>query len=129
MKNHLREFLGFLGIFLSLGLFLASFAFAAPAKDEAASPPDGKKLFEGKCTQCHGKDAKGVAKMAKVLKVDPVNVDLTRADAVTLTDQDAAKTISDGKKKMPSFKAKLSADQIKAVIQYLRTIQGAGASK
>lgn len=128
MKKHLdiREIIGFTSIFLSIGLFVTAFAFAAA---DQSTPAGGQKLFEGKCAQCHGKDAKGVVKMAKVLKVDPINVDLTRPDAVKLTDEEVTKTLTDGKKKMPSFKAKLTADQIKSVIQYLRTIQGSGASK
>ena len=118
MKNHFREIVGFLGIFLSVLAFTYTYAFGAELSAN-------QKLFESKCSQCHGKDAKGNVKMAKVLKVDPVNVDLTRAEAVSLTSDDLAGIVSKGKNKMPSFKAKLTPDQIQQVIQYVKSLQGA----
>ena len=84
----------------------------------------GQKLFEAKCTQCHGKDAKGNVKMAKVLKVDPANVDLTQGAPVTTSAADLAGIVAKGKGKMPSFKAKLTADQIKQLVDYVKSLQG-----
>ncbi len=130
MKMRVREVIGFTSIFLSLSLFLAAFAVAAPKKEKAAAGGgDGQKIFEGKCAQCHGKDAKGVVKMAKVLKTEPVEMDLTRADAVKLTDAEIVTTVTNGKKKMPKYKGKLTDEQVQSVVKYLRTIQGSGASK
>src|ERR1039457_4463723 len=103
MKNHLREQAGFAAIFFSLALFLLAFS-VARSEDLAA----GKKIFEGKCAQCHGKDAKGVVKMAKVLKVEPVLIDLTRDEAVKLSNADKVKTVTEGNKKMPKYKGKLT---------------------
>ncbi len=120
MKKHLREGIGFLVILLSLLLFVTSFALAA-GDDSAA----GKKIFDTKCAQCHGKDGKGVAKMLKVLKVDAAKIDLTNADASKLSDVEMTKLVTDGKKKMPKYKGKLTATQIQDVLQYLtKTIQG-----
>src|ERR1700690_1900218 len=82
-------------------LFLPAFVLGA---DKSLMP--GQKIFEGKCAQCHGKDAKGVVKMAKVLKVEPVNVDLTRQDAVKLSPEVMIKTVTEGRKKMPKYKGK-----------------------
>jgi mono/diheme cytochrome c family protein len=121
MKNHLREQAGFAAIFFSLALFLLAFS-VARSEDLAG----GKKIFEGKCAQCHGKDAKGVAKMAKVLKVEPVVVDLTRDEAVKLSNADKVKTVTEGKKKMPKYKGKLTDEQIQGVVKYLESLQGAG---
>ncbi len=121
MKNHLREHAGFAAIFFSLALFLLAFS-VARSEDLAA----GKKIFEGKCAQCHGKDAKGVVKMAKVLKVEPVLIDLTRDEAVKLSNADKVKTVTEGNKKMPKYKGKLTDEQIGQVVQYLESLQGAG---
>ena len=122
MRNHFREFIGFLAISLALLGFVSAFA------ADATTPP-GQKIFEGKCAQCHGKDAKGVAKMAKVLKVDPINVNLTRPEAVTLTSEDIQTTVTNGKNKMPKYKGKLTADQIQQVAEYLKSVQEASQSK
>jgi mono/diheme cytochrome c family protein len=117
MKQHLREIVAFMGILLSVVLFTSTYAFGAEMTP-------GQKLFEAKCTQCHGKDAKGNPKMAKVLKVDPVNVDLTQGAPVTATADELAAIVSKGKNKMPSFKAKLTADQIKQLVEYVKSLQG-----
>lgn len=123
-KMRAREFMGFFIIFASLFLFLSTFALA-----QSADLSPGQKLFETKCAQCHGKDAKGVAKMAKVLKVDPTAVDLTSSAAASITSEETTLTVTNGKKKMPKFKGKLTGDQIKSVVDYIKTLQGPGASK
>ena len=107
-----------------LVLFLGSFAFAA---DIIQQP--GQKIFIAKCAQCHGKDAKGLPNMAKVLKIEPVNMDLTRAEAVALTDEEVAKTVAAGKNKMPKFKGKLTDKQVQLVVKYLRSLQTAKGDK
>lgn len=122
MRQHLRELIGFTAIFVALSLFLTSFVLAAG--DDAA----GQKLFESKCSQCHGKDAKGSAKMAKVLKVDPAAVDLTGEAASKLKAEEMELTVTNGKKKMPKFKGKLTAEQIQSVIKFVKSLQGASPS-
>ena len=49
--------------------------------------------------------------------------DLRSADVQKQTDADLVKWISDGKGKMPSYKGKLSAEEITAVVGYLRSIK------
>ncbi|HEY5040258.1 MAG TPA: cytochrome c [bacterium] len=124
MKNHLRETIGFFSISFSLVLFLSAFSMGW-----GGDLAPGQKIFEGKCAQCHGKDAKGMPKMAKVLKVDPMLVDLTRDDAVKLSTEDKVKTVTNGKKKMPKNKGKLTDEQIQQVVKYLESLQGAGGEK
>lgn len=121
MRQNFRLVLGLSAILLSISLFVT--AFATATGDGTA----GQKLFESKCTQCHGKDAKGAEKMAKVLKVDLTAMDLTGVDASKLTADEMAKTVSGGKKKMPKFKGKLTDDQIKEIVAYVKSLQG-GAS-
>ena len=118
---NIGEFVGILAIFISLFLFLAVIT---PARSE--DPAATKKLFDSKCAQCHGKDAKGVPKMAKVVKVDPALLDLTRADAAKETDESLTKTIAAGKKKMPKFKGKLTDSQTADVLKYIRSLQSPG---
>ena len=123
-KQPLRVLLGEILIGGALSLFLASFVFAADV-----IPQPGQKIFVAKCAQCHGKDAKGLPNMAKVLKVDPVLINLTRAEAVSLTDEAIVTTATFGKNKMPKFKGKLTDEQIQQVVKYLRSLQSAGGNK
>ncbi len=123
-KQTLRVLAGEAIIGGALALFLASFALAADSL-----PQPGQKIFLAKCAQCHGKDGKGLPNMAKVLKVDPAMINLTQNAAVTMTDDQIAATVTNGDKKMPKFKGKLTADQIQQTIKYLRTFQSAGGDK
>ena len=89
----------------------------------AATPifaADGAALFKAKCAACHGPDGKGETPVGKTLKVKS----LAAADVQKLSDAEIEKTISDGKGKMPAFKGKLSADELKAVVAFVRTLKG-----
>ncbi len=83
---------------------------------------DGKAVYGAKCASCHNKDAKGNPAMVKMFKVDPSAMDLTGKDAQGKSDKDLAALISAGKGKMPSYKGKLSADEISAVASYIKTL-------
>jgi cytochrome c6 len=109
--------------FLFAGLVTSGLLFASVV---SAAESDGQKVFQGKCTQCHGKDAKGAPKMAKVLKVDPIKVDLLREEAAALSAEEMEKTVTNGKGKMPKYKGKLSTEEITAAVQYVKTLQGGG---
>jgi len=87
-----------------LALPLASFA-----ADQAAD------LFKSKCAMCHGPDGKG--KMAGTK-------DLGSAEVQKTSDADLTATITDGKPpKMPAYKGKLTDDQIKSLVAYVRTFK------
>ena len=87
-----------------LALPLASFA-----ADAAAD------VFKSKCAMCHGPDGKG--KMAGTK-------DLGSADVQKSSDADLAATITNGKPpKMPAYKGKLTDDQIKSLVAYVRTFK------
>jgi len=72
-------------------------------------------LFKSKCAMCHGPDGKG--KMAGTK-------DLGSADVQKASDADLTTTITKGKPpKMPAYDGKLSADQIKSLVAYVRTFK------
>ena len=87
---------------------------SAPAAQAAA---DGKALYDAKCAMCHGKD--GVAKpMAKG------SANLNDAKWQEATKVEAIETvITDGKGKMKGYKDKMTAEEIKAVATYTKTIK------
>ena len=101
-----------------LALLFAAVAVIALASAPAAqAAADGKALFDAKCAMCHGKD--GVAKpMAK----GSANFNDVKWQAATKAE--AIETvITDGKGKMKGYKDKMSAEEIKAVAAYVKTIK------
>src|ERR1051325_11660251 len=85
---------------------------AQPAN--AASGTDTAKTFNEKCAMCHGEDGKGKAKGTP---------DLTNAEwQKKETDAEFTEMIKTGKKPtMPAFADKLSEEQIKALVGYVRS--------
>lgn len=88
---------------------------AAPAMLAA----DGAALYKSKCAMCHGPDGAGQTTMGKNLKLR----DLRSADVQKQTDAELVKWIADGKGKMPAYKGKMSADEINALVAFIRTLK------
>jgi mono/diheme cytochrome c family protein len=86
---------------------------------------DAKANWEANCVQCHGKDGKGDTKMGKQLNAK----DLTDAKVQAgFSDSKATDSIKNGvkdngKTTMKSFGDKLSADEIKALVAYVRSLK------
>ena len=78
---------------------------------------DGAAIYKTKCTACHGADGSGQTPVGKSLKLK----DLRSPEIQKLTDAEITKSLTDGKGKMPA--SKLSADDIKAVIGYVRSLK------
>ncbi len=75
----------------------------------------GADIYKAKCAMCHGDAGKG--KMAGTH-------DWSSAEVQKMSDADLTKTITDGKPpKMPSYKDKLSADQVKEMVTYIRSLK------
>ena len=91
---------------------------AAPVTD-ADSSMSAKDVYEKRCVSCHAEDGKGQTKKGKQLRVP----DFTSAKWQKHTrDDEITEIIENGnkKRKMPAFKDKLTADQIKELVPYLR---------
>jgi cytochrome c6 len=86
---------------------------------------DAKALWAANCAQCHGASGKGDTKMGQLLNA----MDLTDAKKqASFTDAKAAAAIKDGVKQngkttMKAFGGKLSDDDIKALVAYVRTLK------
>ena len=87
----------------------------------AAEKPDGATIFSSNCSMCHGVDGKGFAAIKTPDFTDP-------KWQAAHTDKELLEAIGNGVKgtAMPSFKDKLSQDQIQTVLKYIRSL---GASK
>jgi len=79
---------------------------------------NGKNIFSQHCAGCHGPKGKGDGYM--MLGPDPAN--LTRPSTTQKSDMALLETIHEGKPNMPSWKARLSEDESRAVLAYIRTL-------
>ncbi len=79
--------------------------------------PDGAKLYSQRCAFCHGADGKAQTNAGKRMGAR----DLTDKGWQDGTkDDDIFATIKEGNGAMPSFKAKLNDEEIKAVVKQVR---------
>jgi len=96
-------------------VLIAIFALAAAGLYAA----DGAAVYKAKCASCHGADGSGQTAMGKAMKLR----DLGSAEVQKQTDKELVAWTADGKAKMPAYKAKLSADEINAVVSFIRTLK------
>jgi cytochrome c6 len=83
-----------------------------------AMAQDSEALYKSKCQVCHGADGKGTAAGQKMGVRDfhsPEVAKQTDAQMIELTKK--------GKGKMPAFDGKLTDDQIKGLIKYIRSMK------
>lgn len=93
---------------LALGL-----ATCAYAQDDAAA------TYKSKCQVCHGPDGKGDTAMGKKLGAK----DFHSPEVAKMSDTELFEITKKGKDKMPAYDGKLTDDQIKALIKYIRSLK------
>jgi cytochrome c6 len=94
-------------------------ALAIPVASYADASPDSASSYKSKCAMCHGADGAGQTPTGKSMKVR----DLRSADVQKMSDADLMKVIADGKGKMPAYKAKLSSEEIQALVAFIRALK------
>jgi mono/diheme cytochrome c family protein len=95
-------------------LIALTFVFTAPANAQ-----DAANLFKTKCAVCHGPDGSGNTPTGKAMGA----ADLRSDEAQKQTDAQLNDSITNGKnKKMPAYKGKLTDDQIKQLVAYIRDL-------
>ena len=82
----------------------------------AASAADGKEIYTKRCAGCHGADGAGKTTMGE--KMGVASLVATKLSAAELQ-----AVISDGRKKMPAYKEKMAADELKAVAEYVKSMK------
>jgi len=92
---------------------------AAPALAQGGAASDsGADTYKSTCLMCHGADGTGNTPAGKAFRAaslkDPMVVNKSNEELTTV--------IKNGKDKMPSFKDKLTDEQIKAVLAYIRAL-------
>jgi mono/diheme cytochrome c family protein len=86
---------------------------------------DAKANWDANCVQCHGKDGKADTKMGKTLNAKDLTDPKVQA---AFTDAKATDSIKNGVKEngkttMKAFGGKLTDDEIKALVAYVRTLK------
>lgn len=97
---------------------LASFAIVFLAVSPAVWADDAAATYKAKCAMCHGPDGKGETPTGKAMKV----TSLVGEEAQKKTDAQLIEVTTNGKNKMPAFKGKLTDDQIKDLIKFIRSL-------
>jgi mono/diheme cytochrome c family protein len=97
---------------------LTAFTFSARAADP-------KTNWANNCAQCHGADGSANTKMGKMLNAKDLTDPKVQAE---FTDAKATQSIKDGVKQggkttMKAFAGKLSDDEIKALVAYVRKLK------
>lgn len=94
-------------------------AYGQPGADPSqARMEKGKKVFVKLCAGCHGAEGKGDG--YKLLGADPAN--LTASATKKKSDALLLNTIHEGKSSMPSWKVRLSEQDSRDVLAYIRAL-------
>jgi mono/diheme cytochrome c family protein len=103
---------------LSRAFFLVFAAGMLLSAAKLASAQDAADLYKTKCMKCHGADGKGDTTMGKKLGAR----DFHAPEAAKESDQDWFDIIKNGKRKMPKYGGKLTDEQIKELVKYIRSL-------
>jgi mono/diheme cytochrome c family protein len=79
---------------------------------------DATTLFKSKCSACHGADGSGNTAVGHSMKIR----DFHSADVQKQSDAQLTDLIAAGKGAMPAYKGKLTDDEIKQLVGYIRTL-------
>ena len=98
---------------------LVALAGVALALTTAGQAQDtGAATYKAKCEHCHGADGMSHTFAGKMTHA----ANLKDPKVTSATDEDLIAVVTNGRKKMPAFKGKLTDEQIKAVVGYIRAI-------
>jgi cytochrome c6 len=78
----------------------------------------GEALYKTKCAACHGPDGTGSTAAGKKLGTH----DFHSPEVMQESEADMTKIVKAGKNKMPAYKDKLTDEQIKSLVAYVREL-------
>ncbi len=76
----------------------------------------GEKVYKAKCASCHGPDGAGATPAGKATKAR----DFCSEEVKKETDEEWTAIIVKGKNKMPSYEKKITDEEIKGLVAYIR---------
>lgn len=115
---------------IAMGILILSFSqpkkpWVVPAEAAGVVNPikgigEGKSLWSTHCASCHGKSGKGDGTKSAQLDTEPGNLLLTIPKQ---SDGSLYYKTSVGRGDMPSFKKKMSSDDVWSVVNYMKTLK------
>ena len=84
-----------------------------------AMADDAADIYKAKCQSCHGPDGKGDTAVGKKLGTR----DFHSPEVAKETDQELFEITKNGKNKMPKYDGKLTDDQIKSLVKFVRSLK------
>jgi len=100
------------------GIAVLALALVSLAGSALYAQEDAAGLFKSKCAACHGADGSGNTAAGKTMKIR----DFHSADVQKQTDAQLTDIIATGKSPMPGYKGKVTDDQIKQLVGYIRDL-------
>lgn len=97
---------------IALTAALLSLGLASTSAEDAAA------TYKSKCQACHGAEGKGDTAAGKKLGVK----DFHSPEIAKMSDPELFDITKNGKDKMPKYNGKLTDDQIKELIKYIRSL-------
>jgi cytochrome c6 len=88
-------------------------------KASVATGISPKEKYLVNCARCHGEFGEGRLR----------GIPFTKGHALAHSEEEFIQTVTNGKKKMPSFRTELSDDEIKWVVRYVRKVIQSGIQK
>jgi len=101
-----------LAIVTILVLFVFTLATPANASDDAAT------LYKSKCASCHAADGSGDTPAGKKTGTHA----FSSPEVQKMTDAQLTEATTNGKNKMPAYKGKLTDEQIKSLVAYVKEL-------
>jgi mono/diheme cytochrome c family protein len=98
---------------------VAVFCIAASLATPVFAQSAGADTYKAKCAMCHGADGLGATPAGKNLKA----ASFKDPSIVKAPDAQLIAAVKSGKNKMPAYAGKLTDDQIKAAVAYIRTLE------
>lgn len=106
------------GILWPLSLVIAVGSWAAAEQPGAAQTEQGRRIFQKYCAGCHGRE--GTGEGYRLLGADPAN--LMARQTQEKSDEDLLESIHEGQTVMPAWKDRLSNEDRRRVLAYIRTL-------
>ena len=97
-------------------LFFCAVFFCTVVLVESASSQTSEEIYKTKCAVCHAADGSGNTPAGKKMEVKS----FSSAEVVKNSDAEWIEITKNGKGKMPGYTGKMTDDQIKDVIKYIR---------
>lgn len=106
------------GRLVRMGVAVLALGVVSLAGSSARAQDDAAGLFKSKCAACHGADGSGNTSAGKAMKIR----DFHSADVQKQTDAQLTDIITAGKSPMPAYKGKVTDEQIKLLVGYIREL-------